>query len=265
MPCAEASFWLGMCHLRTGDEEQAATALLAAHQTGSQHYIDPPFYLGALRLRQGQPQEALRFLSEANRTDSSCPIVPWQLGLALVAAGGDGRLALQALARALGPRGLHVWTKSSTNGAATSAQRLWAEGMPENRSFIRRLAQQHRFHCPLLGDDLKAMIRQGQMAMAQAHMRLGNFEAAADIYTQILQENPPTFGLLRGLGLALARLERYDQAFKHLRLALEMEPPTSSRPATWPCAAPWAGRPRRMTNPRMSPGRSGCWRDFAQE
>src|SRR5262245_31418014 len=73
-PCAEASFWQGLCHLRQGDEAAATTALATAQQTGQQKYLDPPLYLGALRLRQGKPQEALRFLSEANRTDANCPV-----------------------------------------------------------------------------------------------------------------------------------------------------------------------------------------------
>src|SRR6185312_246238 len=40
-----------------------------------------------------------------------------------------------------------------------------------------------------------------------------------------LQDSPPTVPLLRGLGLALARCGRYDQAYKHLRIALEQEEP----------------------------------------
>ena len=38
-----------------------------------------------------------------------------------------------------------------------------------------------------------------------------------------MQDSPPTLPLLRGLGLSLARLQRYDQAFKHLRAALELD------------------------------------------
>ena len=34
----------------------------------------------------------------------------------------------------------------------------------------------------------------------------------------------PTLPVLRGLGLALTRLGKHDQAFKHLRAAVEMEP-----------------------------------------
>ena len=63
------------------------------------------------------------------------------------------------------------------------------------------------------------MIRQGQIALAQAQYRLGNFAEAVNLYETVLQESPPTLPLLRGLGLSLARLERYDEAFTHLALA----------------------------------------------
>ena len=61
------------------------------------------------------------------------------------------------------------------------------------------------------------------MALAQAHYRQGNFQEAADLYARLMQDSPPTLVLLRGLGLSLARLKRYDQAYKHLRTALELD------------------------------------------
>src|SRR5439155_16992814 len=60
--------------------------------------------------------------------------------------------------------------------------------------------------------------------MGQAYYRQGSFQEAADVYHKLLQEAAPTLPVLRGLGLSLTRLGRYDQAFKHLRAALEMEP-----------------------------------------
>jgi tetratricopeptide (TPR) repeat protein len=221
-PCPEASFWLGLSHVRQGQLEQAFGALALAHESGGRRVLDPPLYLGALHLRQGRPQEALRYLSEANRIDGSCCLVTWQLGLAMVAAGTDSRIALPALQRACGPRGLGLWT--APPGATKASARMWVEAFPETRSFLRRLALKYPFVCPVFGGDVGAMLRLGQLALAQAHYRLNNFQESADLFTKLLQESPPTLPLLRGLGLALARLGRYDQAYKHLRTALEQEP-----------------------------------------
>ncbi len=217
-PCPEASFWLGLAQLRAGQVDLALTSLTAAQEGAAGRFLDPPLYLGGLLLREGRAPEALRYLSEANRADSSCPLVTWQLGMALVAAGGDGRVAVQALHKALGPRGLGLWTGKD------GGQRLWVEAFPETRSYVRRLALKHAFVCPLFGGDVAAMVRQGQFALAQAHYRLGNFQESADLFTKLLQDSPPSAPLLRGLGLALARLEKYDQAYKHLRIALEQDP-----------------------------------------
>jgi tetratricopeptide (TPR) repeat protein len=215
--CPEASFWKGLCHLRLGETAFAYTELTRAHELVSRQFIDPAFYLGAILHQLGRSQEALRYLGEANRVDAGCPFVTWQMGVTLVASGGDSGLALRALQRALGPRGLGLW--------ATAPERAWVEAFPEGRSYVRRLAAKYPYVCPVLGGDLAAIIRQGQMALAQAQYRQGNFQDAADLYTKLLQECPPTVALLRGIGLSLARLERYDQAYKHLRIALEEENP----------------------------------------
>src|SRR5262249_5226075 len=143
--------------------------------------------------------------------------ITWQLGSALVAANGDSGIAARALQRALGPRGLPLWVKNP--------DRAWVEAFPEARSYVRRLASKHKYVCPLLGGGLSAMIRAGQLALAQALYRQNNFQEAADLYGKLLQDAPPSVPLLRGLGLSLARLERYDQAYKHLRAALEQEEP----------------------------------------
>jgi tetratricopeptide (TPR) repeat protein len=213
---AAALFWQGLCHVRDNRLDLAAASLAKAHEEGGKGFLDPPLYLGMVLLRQGKPQEALRSLADANRIDSSCPFVPLHMGLGIVAAGGDGGLAVRALQRALGPRGLAQWQKAP--------QRAWSEGMPENRSYVRRLAIKYAFTCPLLGANLAAALHQGQLALAQARTRLGQHQEAADVYAKLLQEAPPSAPLLRGLGLALTRLERYDQAYKHLRIALEIDP-----------------------------------------
>jgi tetratricopeptide (TPR) repeat protein len=214
-PCPEASFWQGLCQLRQGNLDTALQTLTAVHEQVGKQFLDPAFYIGGLLHRLGRPQEGIRFLADANRVDASCPFVTWQMGISLVAAGGDSGLALRALQRALGPRGLEMWVKQPA--------RVWVEAFPENRSYVRRLAARHPFVCPLLGNDLPAIIRQGQLALAQALYRQGNFQESADLYAKLMQDSPPTLPLLRGVGLSLARLQRYDQAYKHLRTAMELD------------------------------------------
>jgi tetratricopeptide (TPR) repeat protein len=246
-PCAEASFWQGLCLIRQGTLEPALHALGLAHEQMGKQVLDPAFYIGMLLHRQGQPQEGLRYLAEANRVDAGCPFVTWQMGISLVAAGGDSLLALKALQRALGPRGLGLWT--------TRPERAWVEAFPEGKSYVRRLAAKHSFVCPVLGSDLAFIVRQGQMALAQAQYRQGNFQEAADLYTKLLQDSPPTVPLLRGLGLSLARLERYDQAYKHLRIALEQESPKDPFTAGYLALCGALGKP---TQPEDKP-RNVTW------
>jgi tetratricopeptide (TPR) repeat protein len=236
-PCREASFWQAMCDLRGGAFEKALLNLQVARtgKPGSfglddglgeasepaaapappSPFIDPPLYLGAILLRTGQAKESLRFLTEANRMDANCPFITLQLGAAIVTAGGDTNMAVRALQRALGPKGLGQWLDN--------ADRAWVEGMPENRSYIRKLASEFPFICPLFGEDLKYIIRQGNLALAQGHFKLGNYQDAAEQFDKVLKEGAPSLPVLRGLGLSLARLGKFDDAFVHLRTAHEME------------------------------------------
>jgi hypothetical protein len=217
--CPEAAFWQGLCHVREGKRDLALASLQNARGEEGAHagFLDPLLYLGALLLREDQPREALRYLTEANRLDKNCPLVTWQLSTAMLAAGGDAQIAVRALQRALGPQGLMLW--------AAAPQRVWVEGFPEGRSYIRRLAAKYPYTCPLWGNDLRLILRQGRTALAQGLYRLGKFQESADLFSQVAQESAPSVPVLRGLGLALARLERYDEAFKHLRTAHDLEEP----------------------------------------
>ncbi len=236
-PCPEASFWRGLCHVRDNRLDVALADLQVARQSSAGQspdasagtstkpaaktsfaktaFIDPPLYLGALLVRQGQPKEALRYLTEANRLDANCPFVAWQLGTAMLAAGGDAALAVRALQRTLGPRGFLLWKEQP--------QRAWVEGFPEKGSYVRKLATKHSYTCPLWGSDLMQVLRQGNIALGQGLYRLGQFKEAGEVFGKLMQESAPTLPVLRGYGLALARLGQYDQAFKHLRAAHELE------------------------------------------
>lgn len=231
-PCLEASFWQGLCHIRDGQVERGMAALQTA-RTGAgglnlneldpeqaavasrSAFIDPPLYLGALYLRQGQPKEALRYLTEANRVDGNCPFVLGQLGGAMLAAGGDTQLAVRALQRAVGARGLGQWREKP--------QRAWVEAFPPTLSYVRRLAEKHPYPCPLWGGDAQLALRQAQISLGQGLYRLGQYRESAEVFGKLMQEAAPTLPLLRGYGLALARIGNYDEAFKHLRAAHELE------------------------------------------
>jgi tetratricopeptide (TPR) repeat protein len=219
--CPEAFFWQGLCQVREGKAQEAMASLEAARGGAAgapaPGFIDPSLYLGALLAREGQSREALRHLSEANRLDRNCPLVTWQLSTAMLAAGGDATIAVRSLQRALGPQGVLLW--------AANPQRLWVEAFPDGRSFVRRLAERDPYTCPLWGRDLKIILRQGKTALAQGFYRLGRLQEAAELYGNLAQESAPSLAVVRGLGLALARLERYDEAFKHLRTAHDLEDP----------------------------------------
>jgi tetratricopeptide (TPR) repeat protein len=233
-PCREASFWLAMCDVRSGALETALTNLQVA-RTGqvrsfeldidpsapeataapASAFLDPPLYLGAILLRTGQAKESLRFLTEANRMDANCPFIRLQLGAAIVSAGGDTNMAVRALQFALGPKGLGQWIDKP--------ERAWVESFPEHRSYVRKLAEEFTFTCPLFGEDMKFLLRQGNLALAQGHFKLNNFQEAAELFDKVLKEGAPSLPVLRGLGLSLAKLGRFDDAFVHLRTAHEME------------------------------------------
>jgi tetratricopeptide (TPR) repeat protein len=235
--CREASFWQAMCEIRLGALEAALMHLQVA-RTGvaralnlddgfagptasgappgpTSTFIDPPLYLGAILLRTGRAKESLRFLTEANRMDSSCPFIRLQLGAAIVTAGGDTHMAVRALQYALGSKGLGQWLENP--------DRAWVEGFPEHRSYVRKLAEEFPFNCPLFGEDMKFLIRQGYLALAQGYFKLNNFQEAAELFDRVLKEGAPSLPVLRGLGLSLAKLGHYDDAFVHLRTAHEME------------------------------------------
>ncbi|TMQ32942.1 MAG: hypothetical protein E6K70_15870, partial [Planctomycetota bacterium] len=69
------------------------------------------------------------------------------------------------------------------------------------------------------------MFRDARVALAEAYYRQGSFQEAIQCNTSVLHEAPPTVPVLRGLGKALARLERYEEAYNHLRAAYDQESP----------------------------------------
>lgn len=240
--CPEGSFWLGLCLVRQHKTDEAVRALTTASEQAGKQFIDPALYLGMLYHQLGRPQEALKCLGEASRVDGSCPFVTYQIGLSAVVAGGDPLIALKSLQRAIGPKGLAMWLKTP--------ERAWVEAFPESRSYVRKAANKSRYTCPILGRDLNVIIRAGLLAQAQAHYKLEQFQESADIYAKLLENVAPSVGLLRGLGLSLARLGRYDQAYKHLRTALELDESKDALTAGYLALCGAMGKP---TNPDDRP------------
>ena len=148
--------------------------------------------------------------------DANCPLVTLQLGAAIVSAGGDTNMAVRALQRALGPKGLGMWQDDP--------QVAWVEVFPTQALYMSASSPASSPSlCPLFGEDLTYLIRQGNLALAQGQFKLNNFQEAAELFANVLKEGAPSLLVLRGIGLSLARLGRFDDAFVHLRTAHEME------------------------------------------
>ena len=189
----EAMFWQALCFVREGQVDNAIIQLRLILEGPGKLIVDVSLYLGALVLRQGRAAESLRHFAEANKIEPNCPFVRWQLGLALLAAGGDAAMAVRALQAALGPRAAAVGEKSRA---------AWVEGFPDaSKSFVPRLASQNKFVCPVFGSDIAALVRQGFLGLAQAQYRQGNFQESANICEGLLKDAPPTPPVVRALGL----------------------------------------------------------------
>ncbi|HZU36947.1 MAG TPA: tetratricopeptide repeat protein, partial [Gemmataceae bacterium] len=208
--CTEALFWQALDDVRPGQIPAALDRLRSAAAC-AEPAVEPPLYLGALLLRQGEPSEALRYLTIAQRIAPNCPLTHWQLGAAQAAAGHSAQ-AVQLLQRAAGPGGLPRWLNQP--------MQLWIAGLADTgHSYIARMAAITPYRCPVFGHDVAGMLHEVRLELGQAHERLKQFAEAANIYAGLLRDYPPTMSVLRGLGVSLARLGRYDEAFTHLRTA----------------------------------------------
>jgi tetratricopeptide (TPR) repeat protein len=222
--CAEALFWRGLHALRANDTKSAIADLTAAHAAANGLQVDAALYLGGVWLRDGQPRDALRVLAEANKLAPQCPLVGWQLGAALLAAGGDALLAVRALQKATGPDG-------AVRFLAEPA-RLWIETLPPDswvRNVVRRAGpHKTQFTCPLGFDRLKAVLAAARLSLAEALVLCNRSAEAVPIFTELLRTED-TLAIRRGLGLALAGLDRFDEALPHLQKATALETPPQPR------------------------------------
>jgi len=192
-----------------------------AQELGDKTNIDPVLYLGMLLVREGKHKEGLRYLAEANRAAPNSALVNWQLGAALVVAGADATLAVRALQKATAPEGLPQF--------AASPDKFWTAALPEG-SFVGRLAAKHSYQCPILGGNVPGMVRHAKLALGQALVRLDRVLEAVTIFEDLAKQSEPTLALLRALGMALCKVERYDEAYVHLRAAHEQD--ASKNPVT---------------------------------
>ncbi|MFL5341273.1 MAG: tetratricopeptide repeat protein [Gemmataceae bacterium] len=220
-PCPEAAFWLGLLGIRQNRPEQAQQMLRVAAEGADKRNVDAPLYLGMLLVREGKPKEGLRYLGEANKAAPNSPLVGWQLGTGLLASGGDPALATRALQKATGPDGLAKFT--------ANPQTFWKDVLPEE-SYVGRLSAQAEYVCPILGGNIAGMARQAKLALGQAYFRQDRAIEAVGVFRELVNESEPSPGVLRSLGIALAKLEHFDDAYAHLKSAYEQE--TTKNPLT---------------------------------
>lgn len=213
-PCAEAAFWMGIACLRLNRNEQAGQAFRTAHEAGDRGGVEPTLYLGMHLLREGKSKESLRYLADANKSASNSVIVNWQLGMGLAVGGGDSGLAIRALQKCLALDGLPRLAKNPDS--------FWREAFP-NGAYIPRLVEKHAYVCPILGSNVVGMMRQAKLALGQALFRAERTAEAAHAFQDLLNDSEPTPTLLRALGIALSKLERYDEAYPQLRAAYEQD------------------------------------------
>jgi Flp pilus assembly protein TadD len=237
-PCPEASFWLGLHHLRRENVPAALEALQAAHAATEGQQVDPALYLGAVLLRTGRPRDALRVLVEANRLAPNCPLVSWQLGTALTESGGDALLAFRALQKTTAPDGLPKYIRSP--------HRLWTETLPAD-SWVRNLSQRAgsqkgHFRCPLGMDRIGSVLNRARLVLADVLVVCERPDEAVTVFTELLKTKDD-LAVRRGLGLALVHLNRWEEALPHLRFAhaAERPPTTATTGALAACLANAAG------------------------
>ncbi len=246
-PCPEASFWRGLCLVRQQQIEPATIALTAAHEQAGKQYVDPAYYLGVLLYRRGKAQESLRYLAEANRVDASCPFVTCQMGVSLVAAGCDSGLALRALQRALGPRGFGLWT--------ARPDRAWVEAFPDGEFLRAPVGRQvsvclSRAGVRSDGDPAAGAVRHGAGALSPRR-----FSGSGRPVRQALAGQPAHRAAVARPRPGAGPRGRYDQAYKHLRIALEQEEPKDPFTAGYLALCGALGKP---TNPEDKP-RNVAW------
>jgi tetratricopeptide (TPR) repeat protein len=150
--------------------------------------------------------------------------VSWQLGAALLASGGDALLAIRALQKAIGPEGFPRYLAEPT--------RLWVDTLPADswaRNVVRRAGtHKARFVCPLGFDQLKTVLASARLALAEALVLCNRSAEAVPIFDELLRTDD-SLPIRRGLGLALAGLDRFDEALPHLQKAHNLEQPPQPR------------------------------------
>ena len=216
-PCPEARFWQGLCFCRRAEIEPALAVLTSACEQAGKTAIDPAYYLGAVLHRAGRPQEGLRYLGDANRIDAGCPFVTWQMGVSLVAVRRRRRPGRPRPATRARPAGLPLWEPAP--------QRAWVEAFPEGRSYVRRLATKYPYVCPVLGGDLNAVILRGSSPWPRLTTARGRSRRRPTCTASCCRTRPRRRRCCAASACRWPGWGCYDQAYKHLRIALEQEHP----------------------------------------
>jgi tetratricopeptide (TPR) repeat protein len=232
----EAAFWLGLVSIRQGHSADAESALRQAYESAKGKSVEPALYLGMLLVREGRAKDGLKLLADANKLAGGSVVVSWQLGMGLATGGSDTNFAVRALQKSLGADGLPKLAKSPDT--------FWRQAFPDE-SYIAKLATKHPFVCPVLGGNIPGMIRQAKLALGQTLFRAERIAEAANVFQDLINEAEPTVAMLRALGIALCRLERYDEAYPHLRAAYEQEAGNNPLTACYLACAAAKARPNR--------------------
>jgi Tfp pilus assembly protein PilF len=133
-------------------------------------------------------------------------------------------LALAGLSPARDMPG-RVWTEALDVPAAPRAVASYESGGPQAGEQTKDAAVD-----PAILERLRSLgyldarSPQGDRNIAAMHFEAGRYAEAAQLYEQLVQQNPSDGGLQTSLAAALGALGRLDEALQHLDKAIELDP-----------------------------------------
>ncbi len=197
---------LGLVRRGLGDQEQAKAALMKAKNL-NQNDFAVLFALGQLHLDQGEANRAVEWFSQAAQADEKRPVINRWLGEAL-ARGGRREEAMARFKKA-------VKTNPQDAASLSWLGRLYLD-QENDKEIALSMARQS---VELEPDNSLYRGRLGWALLINEHPEeaLGQFQTA-------LSKGERSPDLLRGLGLALAELNRLSEAEAALSEAAEAAP-----------------------------------------
>ena len=212
---AEAAFWSGILAARTGQYGLAATAWQIATQVAPTPSVETILYYALACQRTGRAQDAQEFLTKAHRLAPTSPIVAWHWGMKSIETGSSAPEAIRSLQIALSADGLPLLLRDQA--------KFWQTAFPGD-SLIGLFAQQAQFDCPFWGSNIDLIIRQTWMRLGTLLVQVGRNEEAVKALIPLLNRGESTAEIHANLGIALARLRKYDQASEHFKIVEQQSP-----------------------------------------